>query len=85
LLKERESPHSEEDYYGKSVAAILKRLPPYKRALARCRIDQLLFDIEYGEDNGKEQRRQLGLPKRKEVKHKTITGIERLTLAYNKN
>ena len=40
----------EDDYFGCSVAATLKRLSPKKKRLLRCRIEQLVYDVEFGDD-----------------------------------
>ena len=37
----------EEGLFGQSVASALRRLPPYKRALAKVKISQVLFDVEF--------------------------------------
>ncbi|KAJ8049123.1 hypothetical protein HOLleu_01724 [Holothuria leucospilota] len=42
------SADNEENLMGKSVAAALRRLTPYKRAFAKVKIQELLFEIEFG-------------------------------------
>ncbi|KAJ8273711.1 hypothetical protein GJAV_G00104670 [Gymnothorax javanicus] len=39
----------EDDYFGCSLAQTLKRLPPKKKRLLRCRIEQLVYDVEFGD------------------------------------
>lgn len=40
---------TEDEHYALSVAAMLKRLSDRKRALAKLRMQQILFDIEFDE------------------------------------
>ena len=39
----------EEEFFGKHVAAVLRRLPNRERAMARLRIQQVLMDVEFPE------------------------------------
>lgn len=39
---------NEETYFALSLVGILKRLPPHKRALAKCHILSYLTELEYG-------------------------------------
>lgn len=40
--------NSEETYFALSLVGILKRLPPHKRAIAKCHILSYLTELEYG-------------------------------------
>lgn len=40
--------HNEETYFALSLVGILKRLPPHKRAIAKCHILSYLTELEYG-------------------------------------
>lgn len=40
----------EEDLFGRQVSSVLRRLPDRQRALAKIKVQQLLFDIEFSED-----------------------------------
>lgn len=37
----------EEDHYGQSVAGTLRKMSPEQRALAKMRIQQILYEIQY--------------------------------------
>lgn len=37
----------EEDHYGQSVAGTLRKMSPEQRALAKIRIQQILYEIQY--------------------------------------
>ena len=39
----------EEDLFGRQVSSVLRRLPDRQRALAKIKVQQLLFDIEFSE------------------------------------
>ncbi|XP_035282126.1 uncharacterized protein LOC118231887 isoform X1 [Anguilla anguilla] len=39
----------EEEHFGLSLAATLRRLPPSKRRLLRCHIEQLVYEVEFGD------------------------------------
>ncbi|XP_044202697.1 transcription factor Adf-1-like [Thunnus albacares] len=41
--------YDEQALFGLSLAATLRRLSPVRRRLARCRIEQLLYEVEFGE------------------------------------
>ena len=38
---------TEEDYFGRHVAAVLKRLPNRAKAVARLEIDKILLNVEF--------------------------------------
>lgn len=40
--------NNEETYFALSLVGILKRLPPHKRAIAKCHILSYLTELEYG-------------------------------------
>ena len=40
---------TEEDYFGRHVAGVLKRLPNRMKAVACLQIEQVLMDVEYPE------------------------------------
>lgn len=40
--------NKEDTYFALSLAGILKRLPPHKRAIAKCHILTYLTELEYG-------------------------------------
>lgn len=40
--------NNEETYFAMSLVGILKRLPPHKRAIAKCHILSYLTELEYG-------------------------------------
>lgn len=44
--KEPEEP-DEEDMYAKSVAATLKKMSPEQRAMAKLKIQQVLYEVQY--------------------------------------
>lgn len=44
----------EEGLVGQTVAAALRRLPPYKRALAKVKIHELLLEMEFGTGDGQQ-------------------------------
>ena len=37
----------EEELFGKSVAASIRNMPPEQRAMAKIRIQQVLYDIQF--------------------------------------
>uniref|UniRef100_A0A8C4HBL9 MADF domain-containing protein n=1 Tax=Dicentrarchus labrax TaxID=13489 RepID=A0A8C4HBL9_DICLA len=39
----------EDDYFGCSLAETLKRLPPAKKRLLRCRIEHIVYEVEFGD------------------------------------
>lgn len=45
---EKYDSNSEETYFALSLVGILKRLPPHKRAMAKCHILNYLTELEYG-------------------------------------
>lgn len=45
---EKVDSNSEETYFALSLVGILKRLPPHKRAIAKCHILNYLTELEYG-------------------------------------
>ena len=44
--KEPEQP-DEEDLYAKSVAGTLKKMTPEQRAMAKLKIQQVLYEVQY--------------------------------------
>lgn len=45
---EQADSNNEETYFALSLVGILKRLPPQKRAIAKCHILNYLTELEYG-------------------------------------
>lgn len=45
----REEDNTDEDHFGRHVAAVLKRLPNRPKAMARLRIEQVLMEAEFPE------------------------------------
>ena len=47
-LKEmQQNVSEEEELFGKSVAASIRNMPPEQRAMAKIRIQQVLYDIQF--------------------------------------
>ena len=40
---------TDDDHFGRHVAAVLKRLPNRAKAIARLKIEQVLMDVEFPE------------------------------------
>ena len=47
--RRRREEESNEDHFGRHVAAVLKRLPNRAKATARLQIEQVLLDAEFPE------------------------------------
>ena len=50
--RKRPNNESEAALYGRLVSATLERFTPQQRALARIKIDEILFNIEFGSAGG---------------------------------